>query len=236
MQRSMILFACVRPKEGLRGQGLVLLAAPPLHHGSSPPARLQEERIPEVLRAPLRGTHGAQRPPTMSVDQAFRALARVDPPVLLALVHAIAPQVLPADATLTADAVDDPHLDAPPPPLEARLDRAGRPRGSGPYRGPGIPGRRLSRSAVPVSSDAGAPLSRAARTHHCDLVHRASRTTADGGASVRRCHGACNEHRAAAPAGRVSASEPANSLLRGGRGSRRVDGGGSVRAGGVRAL
>lgn len=119
MQRSMIMFACVRPEEGLRGRGVVLLAAPLVHHGSSPPERLQEERSPEVSRAPLRGTQGAQRPPTMSVDQALRALARVDPPVLLALVHAVAPQVLPADATVTANAVDDPHLDAPPPPLEA---------------------------------------------------------------------------------------------------------------------
>lgn len=52
-------------------------------------------------------------------DRVFRALGRAVPECLLHLVRAIAPAVVPAGLTVDPASVDDPHLDAPPPPLDA---------------------------------------------------------------------------------------------------------------------
>jgi len=47
-------------------------------------------------------------------DRTFRGLARSEPQAVLSLVRAVAPGILPAGAHVTAEMVDDPHIQAPP--------------------------------------------------------------------------------------------------------------------------
>lgn len=49
-----------------------------------------------------------------STDRAFRALAQAEPGVIVALLEALAPDVVPAGHNLQPEAVDDPHLVALP--------------------------------------------------------------------------------------------------------------------------
>jgi len=51
-------------------------------------------------------------------DRAFRALARAEPGVVVALLRAVAPEVLPPGATADSDDVMPTRLDALPPPLD----------------------------------------------------------------------------------------------------------------------
>jgi hypothetical protein len=62
----------------------------------------------------------------VATDRIFRALGRTNPEALVDLARLFAPGAIPPDARITPASVDDPHLDAPPPPLHAdwiaRLD------------------------------------------------------------------------------------------------------------------
>ena len=51
-------------------------------------------------------------------DRAFRALARAEPDVIVALLRAVAPDALPEDARADPDDVTPSQLDALPPPLD----------------------------------------------------------------------------------------------------------------------
>ena len=52
-------------------------------------------------------------------DRGFRVLAREEPDTILRLVQVLVPGMLSLGARVTPEMVDDPHLDAPPPALDA---------------------------------------------------------------------------------------------------------------------
>ena len=70
------------------------------------------------------GMRAARRCAMASTDRAFRALARAEPDVVLAVLRAALPEFM-AGITLDAEAVEDPKLDLPPPVEADLVARAG---------------------------------------------------------------------------------------------------------------
>ncbi len=52
-------------------------------------------------------------------DRGFRALARDEPGTIVRLMQMAVTDMVPAAEVVTPEMVDDPHLDPPPPALEA---------------------------------------------------------------------------------------------------------------------
>jgi hypothetical protein len=97
------------------------------------------------LRSPGTCAYNARMPLS---DRAFRALARAEPGVVVALLRVVAPDVMPPGATADVDDVMPTQLDALPPPLD--LDWAARVAAHDlvhvecqGYRDPGFPERLL---------------------------------------------------------------------------------------------